>query len=154
MSVLSDVDDRFAVGSDVEIVLPNGQRRSARIATVRGRKGEAIIRFAGLDTRDQVEELRAAVLEIDRSRVPNAPPGAFYFFELVGCECVDHQAGELGRVVRVLDDGGGLLLEIEGGRKSLLVPFVEAYLQDVDLVKRRIELDLPEGLIETCTSEF
>jgi len=153
VSVLSDVGERFAAGSDVDIVLPDGRRRSARISTVRGRKGEAIVRFTGLETRDQAEELRSALLEIDRSRVPQAPPGAFYFFELVGCECVDRRAGELGPVVRVLDDGGGLLLEIEGGSKRLLVPFVEAYLQNVDVVERRIEMNLPEGLIETCTSE-
>ena len=152
VGVLSDVRERFAAGSVVDIVLPGGQRRSARISAVRGRQSEAIVHFAGLETRDQAEELRAAVLEIDRSRVPDAPPGAFYFFELVGCDCTDKRAGELGQVARVLDDGGGLLLEIAAESRSLLVPFVAAYLQDVDIANRRIELELPEGLIETCTS--
>jgi 16S rRNA processing protein RimM len=152
VGVLSDVDERFAAGSVVDLVLADGQRRSTRISAVRGRRDEAIVRFAGLETRDQAEELREAMLEIDRSRVPSAPPGAFYFFELVGCECTDRRAGELGSVARVLDDGGGLLLEIEAGPRSLLVPFVEEYLQEVDIANRRIELQLPEGLIETCTS--
>jgi len=152
VDVLSDVEKRFAAGAVVDIVLPSGRRRTARVSSVRGGRGEAIIGFEGLENRDQAEELRGAVLEIDRSRVPKPPPGTFYFFELVGCECVDKRGGELGRVARVLEDGGGLLLEVTGDSRSLLVPFVEAYLKDVDIAGRRIEMELPEGLIETCTS--
>jgi len=151
--VLSDVHERFVAGAVVDIALTTGQRRRARISSVRGGRSDAIVRFSDLETRDQAEELRGAVLEIERSRVPRAPPGTYYFFELVGCECVDKQAGELGIVERVLDDGGGLVLEVTGGSGNLLVPFVEAYLKDVDIVARRIDLELPEGLVETCTSE-
>jgi len=153
VGVFSDVGERFVAGSVVDIVLSNGQRRTARITSVRGGKREAIVRFSGLETRDQAELFREAVLEIDRAQVPKAPPGSFYYFELVGCRCVDARAGELGRVTRVLEDGGGLLLEITGDHRSLLVPFVEAYLQNVDISEQCIEVELPEGLIETCTSE-
>lgn len=153
VGVLSDVRDRFTVGSVVDIVLSSGQRRTARISSVRGGKEEAIVRFSGLETRDQAEVLRQAVLEVARAQVPAAPPGSFYYFELVGCQCSDARAGELGRVTRVLEDGGGLLLEIKGDSRTLLVPFVEAYIRQVDIGKQSIEVDLPEGLIETCTSE-
>jgi ribosomal 30S subunit maturation factor RimM len=34
----------------------------------------------------------------------------------------------------------------------LLVPFVEEYVAAVDVAGRRIDLQLPQGLLETCTS--
>lgn len=150
--VLSDVSGRFTAGAAVELVLAHGQRREGEIAAVRRRGDDAIVLFAGVETRDQAEELRAALVEVERSAVPEAPNGAYYYFELIGCVCTDPGVGELGRVTRVFEDGGGLILEIEKAGQSLLVPFVEAYLADVDTVGRRIEMRLPEGLIETCTS--
>ena len=59
-----------------------------------------------------------------------------------------------GTVERILEDGGGLVLEIRRETDTLLVPFVKAYLKAVDRIGRRIQVDLPEGLIEICTSRF
>ena len=152
VDVLSDVQGRFAAGSVVEVVLSSGERNRMQIDSARIRQGGAIVRFVGCESRDQAEGLRRAAVEIDRSQVPPAPEGAFYYFELIGCACVDEHEGELGRVARVLEDGGGLILEISSESRNLLVPFVDAYLKKVDIAARRIELTMPKGLIETCTS--
>ena len=153
VDVLSDVEGRFVAGSTVEMVWPTGRRQSACISSVRGSKTNVIVLFEGFESREQAEELRSAALEVDRTRVPSAPRGAFYFFELVGCDCFDEHLGELGRVSQVLEDGGGLILEVSTVGSNLLVPFVESYLKEVDVANRRIDLELPEGLIESCTSE-
>jgi len=152
VDVLSDVEKRIAAGAIVDLVLSNGSRRTAVMSSVRGKNQGPIVHFESCDSRDQAEELRGAVLQVDASAVPKAPAGSFYFFELIGCACVDEVGGRLGRVEKVLDDGGGLLLEIVGESSTMLVPFVESYLREVDTAERRIELQLPEGLIETCTS--
>jgi len=84
--------------------------------------------------------------------VTPAPAGSYYYFELAGCLCRDTNHGELGRVCEVIEDGGGLLLEVRAGERLLLVPFVEEYVAAVDVAGRRIDLQLPNGLLETCTS--
>ena len=153
VGVLSDVKERFAAGSTVEVVAADDTRRSVPIKSVRGgRKGEVIVAFEGCENREEAEKLRGAMLEISRSSVPAAPPGSFYYFELVGCECVDKRTGLLGQVTDVLEDGGGLLLEISAVESTLLVPFVQAYLVDMDTQNLRIELELPPGLVDTCRS--
>ena len=112
-----------------------------------------MIRFAGCETRDQAEELRRARLEVDRSQIPAAPAGLYYHFELVGCRCVDAQLGELGEVAAVVEDGGGVLLEVRSGDRILPVPFVEAFLEEVDVDRQLLRLKLPPGFIETCASK-
>lgn len=37
----------------------------------------------------------------------------YYFFEFVGCVCMDEVLGEIGMVIEVYEDGGGLFFEIE-----------------------------------------
>ena len=154
VEILSDVGGRFDPGANLEIVQGSVPRRSARIADTRRKDRDAIIRFEGFDSRDDASELRGALLEVNRTEVPSAPEGSYYFFELVGCVCEDAREGELGTVERILEDGGGLVLEIKQGAETLLIPFVRAYLKRMDPVGRRIELDLPEGLVEICTSRF
>jgi 16S rRNA processing protein RimM len=154
VEVLSDVSDRFAVGAEMSAVSDSLPARQIRIASVRRATEQAIVRFEGFDSRDKAQELRGARLEVSLESVPAAPSGSYFFFELVGCECEDATAGELGIVEDILEDGGGLVLEIETDKGRLLIPFVEAYLKRVDPVGRRIEVDLPEGLIEACTSPF
>ena len=154
VEILSDVGSRFEPGAEVEIVRGTLSRQRARIAAIRRGRGEAIVRFEGWESRDDATELRGALLEVSRTEVPPAPAGSFYFFELVGCVCEDASNGELGTVERILEDGGGLVLEIRRETDTLLVPFVKAYLKAVDRIGRRIQVDLPEGLIEICTSRF
>ena len=151
VSVLSDIAGRFAVGECLDLVGPDRKQRSVIVASVRGGKEDAaVIRFEGFRTRDAAEEIRGLELRVARERVPPAPEGSYYFFDLIGCECEDANAGSLGKVVGILEDGGGLLLEIEGSDRTLLVPFVSAYLKNIDTGSRRVEVELPEGLVEAC----
>jgi 16S rRNA processing protein RimM len=152
VEVLSDVPGRFAVGSTLTLVESDGRRRPVRVESLRPHRGCLLVRFEGYSDRDRVESWRGAVLEGRRSDAPKPPEGSFYFHQLIGCTCRDRDAGALGEVVSVVEDGGGLLLEIEEEQRTLLVPFVAEYIEQIDPESRRIDLRLPPGLIEICAS--
>lgn len=153
IEIHSDVSDRFEPGRELLLRPPGDVPRSVRVAGFRTIPGGGVIRFAGCESRDQAEKFRRARIEVDRSQVPAAPAGLYYYFELVGCRCVDAQLGELGEVTAVVEDGGGVLLEVKSGDRILPVPFVEAFLEEVDVDRRLLRLRLPPGLIETCASK-
>lgn len=150
VEVETDRDDRFATGAELVCELATGARGLV-VESSRPHKGRLLVRFTGVSDRDLAEELRGGVLCVSRDSVEAAPEGAYYYFELVGCQVVDATAGVLGAVTDVIEDGGGLLLEV-GGDAGVLVPFVHAYLTRVDVAARRIDVRLPPGLIETCGS--
>ena len=153
VETLSDVEERFDPGSELRIRHRAGRRSRLRVETVRRDRGTLLIRFEGVADRTRAEEIRGAALEVEEAEVPEPPEGFFYYFQLTGCTCYEAGSGNpLGRVLEVLEDGGGHLLRIDHGGESLLVPFVGAFLRSVDVKAGRIELDLPSGLIETCTS--
>ncbi len=160
IKIHSDVPDRFRPGRELILKAPDQVPRKVRIASFRTMRGGGVIRFEGWEDCDQAETLRGARLEVARQDVPRAPDGLFYHFDLVGCSCLDAEHGDLGRVTAVLEDGGGVLLEVESeraldgdGGRTLLIPFVEAFLEDVDIDSQVIRCRLPAGLIETCASK-
>jgi len=149
----SDLEGRFAVGSAFHLAVPGVPRRDIRVRSCRPGKRGLLVGFDGVTDRDRAEEIRGGRLEVDRSEVPPAPEGEYYYFELIGCRCVDAELGELGTVREVMEDGGGQILLIEGEQGVLLVPFVKAFLVNVNIAERRIEIEAPEGLVETCRSK-
>jgi len=152
IEIHSDTADRFAKGRELILVEPAGRPRPVRIEASREVRGGRLLKLEHCDSRDAAEGLRGASLEIERQAAPPAPEGSFYHFELVGCRCRDQVAGELGTVVDVEDNGGGILLRVEGEGSTLMVPFVEDFLLAVDVERGEIALRLPPGLVETCSS--
>ena len=151
VEVLSDVPGRYEKGSRVQGVREGRPPLSLVVASSRSQKGGAVVRFEGYEDRDRAEELRGLDLEVPRSEVPKAPEGTYYQFELLGCLCFNEGEG-LGRVVEVTENGGGVMLMVEGEGRQVPVPFVREFLREVDVEAGRIDLALPPGLLETCAS--
>lgn len=159
VEVLSDVPDRLAPGRRLLLTRdkPSGSAPATTVVvkTERPHKTGALIRFEGIDDRDQAEELRGGWLEVLQSEVPEPPAGTYYHYQLLGCRCFDGET-DLGEVVELLEDGGGLLLIVSDGQRRLPIPFVKGFLKSVEVASEggagRIELELPPGLVETCAS--
>lgn len=154
VEVLSDVPGRLAPGRSLKASWAGRPARTPRevlVESYRPHKTGALVRFAGAEDRDQAEELRDALLDVDRSEVPAAPEGTYYWYQLLGCRCrVDGE--DLGEVTDLVEDGGGLLLVVSKDGRQVPIPFVQSFLKEVDVERGRIELDLPEGLLEACAS--
>ena len=151
VEVLSDVPGRLAPGRSLKASWEGRPARTVTVESYRPHKTGALVRFAGAEDRDRAEELRDALLEVDRSEVPAAPEGTYYWYQLLGCRCrVDGE--DLGEVTDLVEDGGGLLLVVSKEGRQVPIPFVRSFLKEVDVERGRIELDLPEGLLEACAS--
>jgi 16S rRNA processing protein RimM len=149
VTVESDVEERFATGATLYL---GARGRGLEVSEARPFGDRLLVRFEGVGDRTAAEALRGIELTVPRRDVPPAPTGSFYHFELLDCSCHDAREGELGRVVGIHEDGGGYLLEVARGERKVLVPFVDAFVVRVDVEARRIELDLPPGLVDTCAS--
>lgn len=152
VEILSDVEGRFKVGRQLHFQGKGVVRRCLEIVSSRFHKDGVLLGFAEVPDRTIAESLRGGWLEVAREQVPAAPEDEFYHFELIGCRCFEKSGRELGEVVEVIRGSGGELLEIKSGERSLTVPFVIAFVPEIDLEGRRIELELPPGFLEICGS--
>jgi 16S rRNA processing protein RimM len=157
VEVHSDVPERLAAGSRLTAVAdteaPAPPAIELEVAASRAHGAGRLLRFAGRADRDAVEELRGLWLTVERAAVPAPPEGTYYHYQLVGCRVRDAEAGELGEVVDLVEDGGGLLLLVSDGARQVPVPFVASFLAEVDVAGGRIELALPPGFLEACASK-
>lgn len=152
VEVLSDRPERFAPEAALLLAREGRALEPVRVMAARPHPSGLRLLLSGHQDRDAAEALRGASLEVPGADLAPAPPGAFYPHDLIGYACRDRREGDLGMVRDLIANGGGLLLVIEGAGRQLLVPFVDSFLATVDRGARTLELDLPEGLVETCAS--
>jgi len=99
----------------------------------------------GIDDRSAAEALRGARIFISRASFPTAGADEYYWVDLIGLEVVNRQDESMGTVRELLSTGPQtvLVLEflVEGKTQERMIPFVSAYIDDVDLAARRIRVD-------------
>lgn len=165
--LLTDFPQRFSDQKRVFLAAPefNGSQAEAHSAEVVGfwlplgkNEGRVVLQFAGIDTISAAETIAGLdVLVPQEERVP-LEDESVYISELTGCTVYDGST-QIGVVEEVqfamtadggrrLDDAAPLLAVISPGGDEILVPFAKAFLVKVDTETKRIEMKLPEGLIE------
>jgi 16S rRNA processing protein RimM len=109
-----------------------------------------LVQFAGIDGREEAESLKGLELSVPRDVLPKAREGEFYFSDLAGLAVRDKAGKSVGRVLEVVNFGGGDLLDIafEGHAKSEFLPFNEATVPVVDLAGGFLVVDPPDWMFE------
>ena len=169
-SILTDFPEKFAERRHVWLLAPqgpaqprgsdsNGQApgkiapRAVELVHHWMHKGSVVLHFAGVDSISDAEALRGQVVAIPRAERAALDPDTYYIGDLMGCAVVDVHGGgarPAGVIVDVDRSAGPVaLLVLEHAQLGeLLIPFAKSYLRRVDLEARRLEMDLPAGLLE------
>jgi len=99
----------------------------------------------GIDGRSAAEALRGARIFVSRSSFPTAADDEYYWVDLIGLDVVNRQDEVLGSVRELLSTGPQTVLVLQyqqdGKACERMIPFVSAYVDDVDLTARRIRVD-------------
>jgi 16S rRNA processing protein RimM len=103
-----------------------------------------------LDDRNAAEALAGWRVFIPRSSFPTPDSGEFYWVDLIGLAVVNREGVALGTVTGLLETGPHCVLKLarpaaeaaaEPGSDERLIPFVDAYVDRVDLAARLITVD-------------
>lgn len=99
----------------------------------------------GIDGRSGAEALRGARIFVSRASFPKAADGEYYWVDLIGLDVVNRQGEPLGCVRELLSTGPQTVLVLEyamdGKIGERMIPFVSAFVDEVDLKARRIGVD-------------
>ncbi len=121
-----------------------GLPRWLRIVRAR-EQGDAIVATAhDLDDRDLAEALKGARIFVSRASFPTPDAQEYYWVDLIGLAVHDRTGRRLGAVVGLIETGPHCVLRIAGDDADVpetLIPFVDAYVDKVDLTARRIDVD-------------
>ena len=124
-------------------------KRQFVIDTLRPNKDFLVARIDGVGDRNAAEALRNVELYLPRERLPEIDEDdTWYYADLVGLAAVAPDGTDVGTVAAVYNFGAGDIVEIApaSGGKTLLLPFTEAVVPEVDVKAKRIVVVLPEEI--------
>jgi 16S rRNA processing protein RimM len=106
--------------------------------------GVLIFKFRGVDTISDGDRLAGVEVRVPLAERAPLDPDEFFESDLLGCDVFDRGTGTpLGKVTAWKEGGGSGLLEIDG---DWLLPFVRSICVEIDPSRKRIAVELPEGL--------
>lgn len=107
-----------------------------------------LVYFAGVADRNAADRLRGRYLLIERGHLPARAAGEVLYHELLGVEVFTVDGARLGEISEVYEQRPADLLEVRTARGTVLVPFLEHWIRELDVPGRRLVIDPPEGLLE------
>ena len=124
--------------------------------------GRVVLKLSGCDSINAAEQLAHYQLFVPASDLPALEAGAFFVGDLIGCALFNGEtlAGTITGVefpttpdgrTRMEDAAPLLAVELPNAApdaEPTLVPFVQDWIDSVDLATKRIVMHLPEGLFE------
>lgn len=133
---------------DVTLELADGKTRPSRVEEVWWHDGRPVFKFEGIDSISDAEHWAGADVLVADSEKEAPEEGAFSHADLIGCVLWNRDA-KAGVVRGVEEFGGGPLLNVtlEDGR-DVLVPFARSICKEIDVARKTIRAELPEGLLD------
>src|SRR6201996_4233480 len=142
-----------------------GEESEARAAEVVGfwlpvgkNQGRIVLRLVGIETISDAETVAGLHVLVPREERLPLEDDSVYISELIGCTVYagatsigvveDVQFATTADGTRRLTDAAPLLEVESAAGDEILVPFVKAFLIAVNTESKRIEMKLPEGLVE------
>jgi 16S rRNA processing protein RimM len=121
----------------------DGARGLLKITSAREQGGLVVASAQDLPDRNAAEALKGVTIFVSRASFPTPDPDEFYWVDLIGLQVINRHGERLGTVTDLLDTGAHSVLRVQpdGEVEELLIPFVAAYVDDVDLPARRITVD-------------
>lgn len=148
---LTDFPDRFETLAEVWLGAP--RQELVAIESVRPHKGFFLVKFRGIDDRDQAETLRGVRLEIEEEDLVPLKPGEYYVHQLQGCQVLTVEGRSLGTLVDVYRTGANDVWVVQGDvsrgeAREVLIPALKDVVREVDLEARRLVIAPLPGLLD------
>ena len=160
--ILTDFPERLTKLS--QVTLWNGIAAPRKVEVRRcwlshSHGGQAIFHFATSNSIDDAKKLVGFEVRIPLAERAQLPDGSYYISDLVGCEVVETNGKKVGFVTHVEINGEAVLgtpvltVQVDPARVAaigaeIMVPLAQDICPEVDLAARRIEVNLPEGLLD------
>lgn len=142
---LSDVPDRLL---ELQEAYVGEEKQKVRLQDAKPHKGMTLLKFSGFDDINRVLQWKGDYLYVKEEDAQALPENSWYHFQLIGLTAIDRDTGAaIGTVTDVLETYANDVLQIrrEDGTE-LLIPFVEAFVGDVDLGNQTVAVQVMEEL--------
>ena len=147
VSSLTDNAEQFQKLKHVFLTQQDGTRTKISIQQVRQKNNQFIIKFSGIENRNQAETLQKILIEKRLEDGDVLSSDEYYLFDLIGLKVytTDHQL--LGRIKEVLTLPANDVYVVQGESTQFLIPAIRSVVKKVDLEKDIMLIEPIDGLL-------
>ncbi len=96
---------------------------------------------------DQANLYRGYLVQVSQESLGKLDPNTYYHHELIDCHIVTSSDKSVGKVIEIVDNGAQKLLRVQLNGKTILIPFLQHFIQSVDIQTKTIIIHEIEGLL-------
>ncbi|HEX4856745.1 MAG TPA: ribosome maturation factor RimM [Limnobacter sp.] len=116
-----------------------------RVLQAKPHSNRIVAHLEGIEQPELAARFKGRRVYVSRARFPATEQDEYYWVDLQGCTVVNQQGYTLGVVTEVVDHGAHPILVVKGSaEEDMLIPFVAAYVLNVDVKGRLIQADWQE----------
>ena len=124
------------------------EEKVLEIEEVKYHKNQVLLKFKGVETVEQAEMLRNAILEIDRKDAIPLEEGEYFIADLLESEVYTDEGEKLGILEDIFNTGSNDIYVVKNEvGKSILLPRIKDVFKEIDVENKKIIVHLIEGLI-------
>lgn len=142
--VHSDDPQRFKRLSTVYIGEDDPQ--PIQVEKARLQNGMAIVKFAGVDTREVAETLRGQLLQVAMDEAIPLQDNEYFLFQLLDLAVVTDEGQELGQLVEIIETGANNVFLVQSEHGEILVPDIPDVIQSIDFEQGKVIVKLLPGM--------
>ena len=136
----------FDPDSPIFFAHPEGWEKTYEIRWVKPHKRVLLLSLKGVDSREAANALAGGEFLIERAALPELEEDTYYWSDLVGLSVFTTDETYLGQVTAIIPTGSNDVYVVKEKTRETLIPALESVVTHVDLEKRIMLVDLPEGL--------
>ena len=144
-------EERYKKGNELFLFQENKKPISLIVKSHRKHKNFDILSFEEHPNINDVEKYRDGILKITKDQQGELEENAFYYHEIIGLEVFDEEGVSLGTIKEILTPGANdvwVIGQNKKGQKDILIPYIESVVRKVDVANKRVDVEIPEGLID------
>ncbi len=143
VTVETDFPERFSISSRIYV---DSQAMIIDEATLK--KGQAVIKLHGVNTRAEADELIGCVVEVHHSQLFSLEEGKYYYFQLIDLEVHTTSGDVLGKITEILGMASADIYVIKGESNEILFPATDEFIKSIDLERGIMIIEPIGGLLE------
>ncbi len=118
------------------------------IESVRYNKNQVILKIKGIEDINQAEKYRNCFIKISRKDAVKLPEDSYFIVDLIGLDVYTNSSKYLGKIDDVYSTKSNDIYVVKGeDGKQILLPAIKQVIENIDLNKKQITVNLIEGLV-------
>lgn len=141
------LDERLQEGKTIFVGKDENNVQEYEVELFKHSPKFAILKIKEINTVEEAEKLKGNFIYVDKSDL-TLDDDTYYFTDLEKCQVIDENNNLLGHVNKVEEFPAQITLRVKNLKgKEFFVPFIDAFILDVDIKNKTIKIKVIGGML-------